>query len=116
MYRDVVITDNSWLVIMGYEITSLLLMVPLYLISSEKVFTFRFKKSLNLLIVLIAGSCQFGIAKFGAGSLYQFFHYGAWDDSIIRYSAVLFFILYILFLADWKKIFSLEKGSARKDR
>lgn len=106
MYRDVVITDSSWLVITGYELVSLLLMIPLYLLSSEKIFTFRRKKLLNLVIVLIAGSCQFGIVRFGAGSLYRFFNYAASDDSIIRYSAVLFFIFYILFLADWKKIFS----------
>ncbi len=116
MYRDVVITDSSWLVIIGYELVSLLLMIPLYLLSSEKVFTLRRKKLLNLVIVLIVGSCQFGIARFGAGSLYRFFNYAAWDDSIIRYSAVLFFIFYILFLADWKKIFSLEKDRVKKDK
>lgn len=105
MYSEVTITDSSWLVTLGYFIVSLLLLIPLYLLSSGKYLHFRGKSVVKTLVVYIFAFIQLRLAVNGVDGLYHFFNYPAWNDEVaVRYSAIAFFLVYTLFMAEWKAI------------
>lgn len=109
MYTDVIITDNSHWIVVWYEVVSLLLLFPLYLLSSRRFFIFRFKRGVNLLVIFALAGCQYHIARSYDNPIYNFFGYHLYDDAVMKCSAVFFFILYVCFAGDWNKILNPEK-------
>ncbi|WP_261643464.1 hypothetical protein [Erwinia mallotivora] len=105
MYGEVTITDSSWLVTLGYFIISTLWLIPLYLLTSEKYLRFHGKNSVKTLLVYIPAFFQYRLTANGVDDLYHFFNYTAWhSDGPVRLSGIVFALIYLLFMADWKAI------------
>ncbi|MCX8959394.1 hypothetical protein [Erwinia psidii] len=117
MYSEVTITDSSWLVTLGYFIISILVLIPLYLLSSEKFLHFRHRYRLKTIIILMAGTLQYCLAANGVDAFYRFFNYPVWhDEATIRFSAIAFFLVYALFMADWKSITTKKKKTEENSK
>ncbi|WP_380184673.1 hypothetical protein [Kalamiella sp. sgz302252] len=106
MYSEVTITDNSYLVTIGYEIISIIIAFLIFLLSSKKIFSLKAQWVIKILAIFIAGCAQYYLAKYGADYIYRLCGYSAWDDTTIRFSALFFTFIYVLFGADWKDITS----------
>ncbi|CAX54416.1 hypothetical protein EPYR_00668 [Erwinia pyrifoliae DSM 12163] len=104
MYSEVTISDNSWLITLGYEVCSVAILVFFVFLRFRHEIIFRYHNLFTIIVVMIFSFIQYQIIKFGADDIYRFFGYAAWDDSSIRYSAMFFFVAYIIFVVDFKSL------------
>lgn len=102
MYSEVTLSDSSWVITAGYELVSVVIFFLLYFLRVKARRLFVGQGVLTVLLVLVFSFIQYQIIRYGADDLYEFFGYKSVSGSVVRVSAMFYFLVYILMIYGFK--------------